>query len=166
MTRRTTLVVASLAASLIGLSSLLGSADILIWNRTASAPIGLYWKNDGPLTLNGWAVVSPKSPAAIWASEHGFAGTDWPLIKRVRGLARDTVCRDGSRILINGAEAAQALERDEAGRNLPRWQGCWTLGAHEVFLLNDHPRSLDGRYFGVTNLNDIGGSATLLFEWR
>lgn len=166
MTRRTTLIVASLAASLIGLSSLLGSADILIWNRTASAPIGLYWKSDDPLTLNGWAVVSAESSAAIWASEHGFAGTDWPLIKRVRGLSRDTVCRDGSRILINGAEAAQALERDEAGRNLPRWQGCRTLGAHEVFLLNDDPRSLDGRYFGVTNLNDITGSATLLWAWR
>ncbi|MBI1394301.1 MAG: hypothetical protein GC152_16355 [Alphaproteobacteria bacterium] len=165
MTRRTTLIIAGISVGIIGISGALSSAEILIWNRTPSAPVGLYWKSDGPLTQNGWAVVSEKSKAAIWASENGFTGKDWPLIKRVRGTAGDTVCRQGLRVFINGMVVAEALETDQIGRSLPVWQGCQSLGADEAFLLNEHPRSLDGRYFGVTKSKDISGGALLLWEW-
>ena len=33
----------------------------------------------------------------------------------------------------------------------------------EIFLLNDHPRSLDGRYFGVTDDALVMGRAHLLW---
>ncbi|MEM6585576.1 MAG: S26 family signal peptidase [Pseudomonadota bacterium] len=140
------------------------SHDLFVWNRTESAPKGLYRLSDGPLTLHGWAVVSADAPSALWISSRGYLATDWPIIKRVRGLPGDEICRETLTISINGKAVARALESDSRGQELPVWQGCFTINADEVFLLNDHERSLDGRYFGVTARKDIRGSAVLV--WR
>lgn len=59
----------------------------LLWNRTESAPKGLYWRSDSPLTVNRWAVVSGNAPAAMWISNHDYLSPDWPIIKRVRGCS-------------------------------------------------------------------------------
>ena len=136
----------------------------LIWNRTDSAPIGLYWLSDGPLAMNGWVGVSADNADALWAQQRGYVGRDWPLIKRVRGLPGDKICRENETVLINDVIVAEALEADSFGRELPVWTGCFTLEFDEVYLLNDHPNSLDGRYFGATRLNNIAGSAILLWS--
>ena len=163
MRGKETLTLAAVSVSLLALSPVLSSLDVLVWNRTESAPKGLYWRSDAPLTLNGWAVVSGDAPASLWIAEHGFLARDWPVIKRVRGLPGDEICRDKEAVSINGEPVATALKTDSRGLNLPQWQGCFTLTAAQVFLLNDHPRSLDGRYFGATNLKDVRGSARLIF---
>lgn len=158
----------------LGLSSVFGLAVVslvsftkpIIWNRTESAPKGLYWRSDGPLTLNRWAVVSANSESANWAAARGYIGADWPIIKRVRAIEGDEICRKDDAISVNGQPVANALNQDRLGRDLPGWRGCLTLRSDEVFLLNDDPRSLDGRYFGATNINDISGTATLLWRRR
>ncbi len=164
--RRTALILSGIAISLIGSANVISDQDRLIWNRTESAPVGLYWRSDGPLTLNAWAVVSASSEAANWASAHGFTGADWPLIKRIRGLPGDEICRENERILINQNLVAEALTQASSGLDLPRWQGCRFLQEGEVFLLNDHPQSLDGRYFGEMKENDLNGVAILLWRSR
>ena len=136
----------------------------LLWNQTESAPKGLYWRNNSPLELEGWAVVSAKAAAAKWISGRGYLAPDWPIIKRVRGTSGDEICREGLEISINETVVARALETDSIGQKLPDWQGCLTLKDDQIFLLNDHPRSLDGRYFGPTQQVDLDGSAHLL--WR
>ncbi len=163
MRSKRTLALAAVSVSLLVLSPVLSSSDVLVWNRTESAPKGLYWRSDGPLIRGGWALVSGKAPASNWIAENGFLARDWPVIKRVRGLPGDIICRDKATVSINGEPVATALETDSRGRRLPQWQGCFTLKATQVFLLNDHPRSLDGRYFGATNLKDVRGSARLIF---
>jgi type IV secretory pathway protease TraF len=65
-------------------------------------------------------------------------------------------------VFINGKPVAEALSVAPDGLKLPAWQGCHVLQADEVFLLNDHPRSLDGRYFGVMRVSDLEGTARLL----
>ena len=165
MMRNPVLIIGGLSMALLGISAMLCPTEYLIWNRTKSAPQGLYWRSNGPLTLNGWAIVSGSSEAALWISERGYIGKNWPLIKRVRGVKGDQVCRDGQAILINGKYVADALSSDRTGRKLPVWHGCHVLKTEEVFLLNDHPRSLDGRYFGVTSFEDISGSARLIWPW-
>lgn len=164
MKRKLPLAIGAVSISLIALSSVLSSHKILIWNRTESAPQGLYWRSDSPLTLNGWAVVSGKAPAAIWISERGYLAPGWPIIKRVRGLPGDEICRENGSITINKVVVAVALVADSQGNALPVWRGCRTLNADEVLLLNNHPRSLDGRYFGPTNIEDVLGSARLLID--
>jgi type IV secretory pathway protease TraF len=138
----------------------------LIWNRTESSPQGLYWRSDGPLTPNGWAVVSARSLAGLWAFRHGFTGRGWPLVKQVRGLAGDEICRENQTILINGEAVARALLEAPGGLELPYREGCHVLRSGEIFLLNDHPRSLYGRSFGVMNESDLDGAAILLWRSR
>ena len=162
MTRRIWVIIAG-GVSLTFLSaSVFSLPEKLIWNRTDSAPIGLYWLSDGPLALNRWAVVSADSADAVWVQQRGYVGRDWPLIKRVSGLSGDKICRENETVLINDVIVAEALKADSFGRELPVWTGCFTLKFDDVFLLNDHPNSLDGRYFGATRLTDIAGSAILL----
>ena len=137
----------------------------LIWNRTASTPIGLYWLSDAPFAHGRWVVVSASSRQALWAQAHGFVGAEWPLLKQVAGGPRDKICRDGTAMLINGSEVGAAHMNDLLGRKLPVWSGCLVLQDGQYFLMNDHPDSLDGRYFGPTNEADLEGVATLLFKW-
>ncbi len=136
----------------------------LVFNRTQSAPIGLYWVKDSPLSKGDWAILSSKSKASKWAQNHGYLGRDWPMIKRVIALLGDEVCRDGSDVFINKKYVATAQFIDAFGRDLPFWSGCYVLAAHDVFLLNAHPHSLDGRYFGVMTSTDIDGGAKLIWS--
>src|SRR3546814_5334919 len=82
-------------------------------------------------------------------AERGYLGRDVPLLKHVAAKAGQRVCRIGANVGVDGRAVTVALIRDRNGRSLPAWQGCRTLAAGELLLLNpDHPDSLDGRYFG------------------
>lgn len=131
----------------------------VIWNRTDSAPQGLYWRQNSLPNIGDWAIVSPKSSAAKWVSQNGYTGPNWPLIKRVAAKTGDKVCRIEEQVLINGRPVAVALADNFSEKKLPDWQGCRVLTDTEFFLLNAHPRSLDGRYFGPTEAQDIAGTA-------
>ena len=150
---------------LMGLVFFCNPQDRLIWNRTASAPVGLYWLSDDPFTPGRWVVVSARSDDAGWAQAHGFVGRDWPLLKQIAAVSGDEVCRIDGEILINGHVVEQAKEIDSQGRSLPVWTGCQVLSEAEVFLMNRHPDSLDGRYFGATDLSDLDGVAALVWEF-
>ena len=158
MKRRALLMTgAGIGLALFGL--IFSPMDRLIWNRTGSAPQGLYWLSDEPFTPGRWVVVSARSAEAQWAEEHGFVGRDWPLLKQVGGLPSDEICRSGVDVSINGRPVARARERDSMGRALPVWQGCVLLDEEQVFLLAPHPDSLDGRYFGAMQRSDLVGVA-------
>lgn len=143
--------------------SIFPTQNFLLWNQTESAPKGLYWRSNSPPKPGGWVVVSANAPATKWISNHGYLAPDWPIIKRVIATSGDKICRDRMRITVNNVDVAYALGADSIGQELPVWQGCFTLTMQEVFLINDHPRSLDGRYFGPTLIHDLDGSAHLLW---
>lgn len=140
--------------------------DRFIWNRTGSAPQGLYWLSDEPFTSGRWVVVSARSDDAQWTEEHGFVGRNWPLLKQIAGLPGDEICRRDTQILINGSVVGNARLRDSSGRDLPSWDGCVVLGPDQLFLMNAHPDSLDGRYFGPVEISDLDGVAHLILLWR
>lgn len=150
-------------AGIVGVS-VLPPERLLVWNSTASAPKGLYFVGGGVFESGAWVMISGDAPSAKWIAENGFLARGWPVIKRVAAVEGDEICRDGDQVFINGIHAATALKTDGAGRELPRWHGCFSIQANERFLLNDHPRSLDGRYFGVTKRADIIGVARLIIR--
>jgi type IV secretory pathway protease TraF len=88
------------------------------------------------------------------------------LLKQTAGLPGDEICRTGTHILINGSVVGDARVQDSLGRDLPSWEGCVVLGQDQLFLMNAHPDSLDGRYFGVTDRRDIVAVASLILTWR
>ena len=145
--------------SLVIFGSILDPLDRLIWNRTESAPTGLYWLSDEPFTHGRWVVVSSQSAVAEWSETRGYVGKNWPLLKQVAGMPGDEICRTGDEIRINNQPVTIAKAIDSSGRMLPVWEGCSMLRSDEIFLLTTHPTSLDGRYFGPIKQTYLDGTA-------
>lgn len=81
-------------------------------------------------------------------------------MKRIAALPGQTVCRIGRNVSVDTIAMGEALARDRRGRELPVWQGCRTLGAGEIFLMNwDVQDSLDGRYSSAPRQASRGASA-------
>lgn len=159
---RRTLFAAGAALGLIGASAVVRSDPIIIWNASASVPIGLYLLAPiGEPKVGDLAAVRAPAPLDDWLVDNGYLGRDTPLLKRVAALPGTVVCREETTITVDGRAVADALERDRLGRPLPVWQGCRMLGQAQVFFLNsDEPASLDGRYFGPLAADTIIGWAT------
>jgi conjugative transfer signal peptidase TraF len=177
MTRRRILTVTALAVIGIAAASAVDWPLRLIWNATASAPIGFYTVEPADaLDAPELVAVMPPEPLAAFMAERGYVAGGIPLLKRVVGLPGQRVCRTGSTVTVDGIEMGEALERDSLGRDLPVWQGCRVIASGEIFLLNWEVRdSLDGRYFGPIPASSVIGRAVPLwtdeegvgrFEWR
>ena len=124
----------------------------LIWNATASAPIGFYVAVQvSPLHRGDLVLAVPPSSVQRFAAQRGYLPVGIPLVKHIGALGGDEVCSKGNVITINGHIAAKRLTRDHLNRPMPAWTGCRTLSNSELLLLNeDVATSLDGRYFGPT----------------
>lgn len=158
---------AILIAGGLGLAGLvapiaLPASPRLLWNATASVPIGLYRLNPHPRVVRGILVaVTPLPQVAQLAARRGYLPMGVPLLKRVAGVEGDLVCRAGTMIFVDGRPIGRALASDRCGRPLPRWRGCAWLGPRDVFVMNMGVQdSFDGRYFGVLSTSSILGRAT------
>ncbi|TIM31619.1 MAG: S26 family signal peptidase [Mesorhizobium sp.] len=152
-------------------------APRLIWNASASTPIGLYSIRPArQLEVIDLVAIDLPEPLASFFDDRSYLPRGVPLMKRVAALPGQEVCRVGVAITVDGAVIGRALERDSLGRPLPVWQGCRRIAIGEVFLMNvDVHDSLDGRYFGPIQTSSIIGHATPLwtdedgtgrYEWR
>jgi len=141
-------------------------APRLVWNASASAPVGLYRVRPGAAPGRGDMVVA-WMPGAFrhLAATRRYVPENVPLVKRVSGIAGDRICAGGMAVTVNGRRVAIRRARDGQHRPMPWWHGCRTLRAGEFFLLmKDAAASFDGRYFGITARADIIGKATLLWS--
>ena len=177
MSRRHILAVASLAAASLIAPAVADLPTRLIWNATASAPIGFYTiETADTLDVPELVALMPPEPLERFMVERGYIGRGVPLLKRVLGLPGQRVCRSGATITVDNVEMGDALERDRMGRDLPVWQGCRIIRDGELFLMNGQVRdSLDGRYFGPVPASSIIGRALPFwtdeegdgrFQWR
>ena len=139
----------------------------VLYNASASVPLGWYAVG-APRDLQAGDIVVVRPPVTVakLLVERGYLGDGVPLLKQLAAGPGMTVCRHEARISVEGTPAALARDADLAGRPLPRWEGCRTLGPAQVFLLNSGaPGSFDGRYFGPTPAADITGKAHPLWTW-
>jgi conjugative transfer signal peptidase TraF len=122
----------------------------IIWNASASVPLGLYAAKPADRIAHGDLVlVRPPKTLATFLAERGYVARGVPLLKHVAALPPQVVCAEGPAITVDGETVAHRRMADRLGRPLPTWHGCHRLEAGEVFLLNPaEPDSLDGRYFG------------------
>lgn len=168
MTRRAYAIATSATASLLAASfaaiAILDPLPRLVWNASASAPIGLYRidaERDPP--TDALVAVAAPAPLAAWLSARGYLPEGVPLLKHIAAKAGQRVCRIGAVVSVDARPIAVARARDGLGRPLPVWQGCRTLSASELLLLNPaHPDSMDGRYFGPLPASTVLGRATPL----
>ncbi len=168
MTRRRILTVTALAVIGVAAASAIETPTKLIWNATASAPVGFYTVAPaGRIDVPELVAVMPPETLADFMAERGYVGRGVPLLKRVLGLPGQRVCRLRSTITVDGIEMGEALDRDSAGRDLPVWQGCRVIADGELFLMNwDVRDSLDGRYFGPIPASAVIGRALPLWTQR
>lgn len=157
MSRRHILAVTMIAVGTLVVTAVADLPTRLIWNATASAPIGLYTVAPADaLEIPELVAITPPEPLERFMVER--------------------VCRHGATIAVDNVEMGDALERDRMGRDLPVWQGCRIIGDGELFLMNwDIRDSLDGRYFGPVPASSVIGRAFPLwtdeegdgrYEWR
>jgi conjugative transfer signal peptidase TraF len=162
---RRRMLVGGLSCGIVLGSALQPPSLRLVWNASASAPIGLYLVSPGAAIAPGDMVIArvPEGYRALAASRR-YLPTNVPLVKRVAAQAGNEICALGAWIFIDGRPLAKRLAADAAGRKMPAWTGCQVLQGRQVLLLMDDPSSFDGRYFGPSEGGDIVGKARLL--WR
>lgn len=161
--RRWTIAIGILAA-MVGATTVLPPDPWLIWNVSASAPIGLY-KVSVPHNIKASDMVIARLPTR-WralAAERRYVPANVPLVKRVAAASGDSICASDWAIFINGQQAATRSLMDARERSMPWWEGCTVLRDGAVLLLMDDQASFDGRYFGPTGRGDIIGRAKLLW---
>jgi len=151
--------------TLVGLTIAFPPAPRLVWNASASAPIGLYAVTPGATVEPGDMVIARvPDPSRMMAAERRYIPANVPLVKRVAAAAGDEVCALGREIFVNGTWVVERRASDAKGRPMPWWSGCVRLRGRQLFLLmSDSPGSFDGRYFGVTDGNLVVGKARLLW---
>ncbi|MBN2973551.1 S26 family signal peptidase [Roseomonas aeriglobus] len=146
-------------------SAALPPAPRLVWNASASAPVGLYGVSPGAAVDPGDMVIARvPEPFRRLAAERRYLPMNVPLVKRVTAIAGDEICALGQEIFVNGRWTAERRVADGQGRPMPAWSGCTRLRGGQLFVLMDNPASFDGRYFGATEGRDVIGKARLL--WR
>ncbi len=165
MTRRGWIIAMVVPASLFATSfaaiAVFDPLPRIMWNATASTAVGLYEiepERDPP--VGELVAVAPPPSLARWLSARGYLPEGVPLLKHVTAKSGQRLCRVGVVVSVDARPVAIARLADGRGRSLPVWQGCRTLSGDELLLLNAHPDSMDGRYFGPLPASTVLGRAT------
>ncbi|MEJ5143258.1 MULTISPECIES: S26 family signal peptidase [Acetobacteraceae] len=149
----------------VGTSVAIHPAPRLIWNATASTPVGLYrLQSVSTLHVDDLIAIRPPADIATMLAHGGYLPLGVPLLKPVAALPGQLVCRIGTAVSVDGKALGEALAYDHRGRPLPIWQGCRHVLPGQIFVMNAAvPTSLDGRYFGVLPVDAVLGRAQPLW---
>jgi len=165
--RRAIIAASAVALAALAIPSIERPNLRLVWNVSASVPLGLYRiePNRHP-QVGELAAVRPSPALARLMADRHYVEWGALLVKPVAAVTGARVCRHGHTVTINGLQVASALDHDRFRRDLPRWSGCRGLGASDYFLLARNVRaSFDSRYFGPVAAANVIGRATPLWVW-
>lgn len=160
------LVIGGMACAVLATVAPVAPTKRLVFNITASAPVGFYWLTEEVPVVGDLALVRPPLDLARWLAVRGYLPLNVPLIKKVAAVGGQAVCVRGDFVAIDGRVVGEVLKRDLLGRPLRAAETCRRLGEGEIFLLNPAaPRSLDGRYFGPMPRDFVAGRLRPLWTW-
>ena len=112
MTRSGWTVAAAIVVCGASTSAVIRPVPKVIWNASASVPIGLYAVQPaGALQIGELLVVAPPDPLATFLDERHYLPKGVPLLKHVAALPGQTVCRTGATITVDGIAVGIALGR-------------------------------------------------------
>ena len=147
------------------------AAAPLVYNDSASVPLGFWWRAGGPGTaLRPGMVIGFRPPAAGRA----YVAVHMPqylhdelILKYVVATAGARICRDAAGAFsVDGRVLGRALKADEHGNPLPAWRGCRTLPPGSVAVFSSRiPDSYDSRYYGAVPARDIKAVYRPLWAW-
>jgi conjugative transfer signal peptidase TraF len=142
----------------------------LHYNRSTSAPTGLYRETNAPLTrgqyvLAGW----PPQLNQVARERHFDLRTLPPLLKHIAALPGDHVTVSAEGVTINGRlwPNSKPLPSDHTGHPLTHWPfGEYIVAPGQVWLLSDSTHGFDSRYFGDVPLSLMVTNVTPVLTWR
>lgn len=147
-----------------GLGCILGSC--LLWNWTASLPLGLYGLVRGPSSQRG-DVVAFGIPEGVRQLVHdrGYLPDRSLIVKPIVAKVGDYVCVTDGVLSINGARFGAILIRDREGRDLPQDGFCGVLPRELVYVASSIPGSFDSRTFGPIRVADVHARVVPLWTY-
>ena len=151
MTRFRYVMVTTVATLGIAFAGFVPTAPRLVWNASASVPIGFYTvAPDDRIAVPDLVAVIPPEPFASFMVERGYVARDVPLLKHVLGLPGQRLCRDGRAIIVDGVPLGAAI--------------IVLLAAHALFrsLCSLAGKDVQGRTISKGRRGDITGRATAL----
>lgn len=166
--RRPILIAGGIGLAMLGFAATLDfavrPAPRVVWNASASAPIG-FWRIHPDTRIHTGDMVLATTPSSVrqLAAQRHYLPANVPLLKRVAARDGDEVCALGQEIFVNGRWLAERRIADRRGRALPWWSGCEHLRGGRLFLLMNAAESFDGRYFGPVDEDAIIGKAVPLW---
>ncbi len=114
-----TLLAMTGGASAVAFTALAQHRPRLIWNASASVPIGLYRVQPVAYPrVSDLVVVRPPEALSWFLAEGGYLPHNVPLLKRIAALSGQQVCRTGAEVTVDGVPFGDALARDRRGRAL------------------------------------------------
>src|ERR1700730_9278187 len=115
--RRHALLMLGLAGAAISAVAVASRTPRLVWNATASAPVGLYVVTSAARGSRGDLVLARPPPnVRSLAATRGYLPDGVPLVKRVAALAGETVCSSGRSVTIDRHPVTERLGADSGGR--------------------------------------------------
>lgn len=159
--RRWILSIAGMAIMAIITPMAIRGPTLILWNASASVPVGLYFVQPNASLHVGDLAVGKLPPDTLrLAAERQYLPRDVLLIKPVAAVGGAAICRQGNEIYVDGVHAGNAQTTDRHHRPMPNWQGCRELASAEIFLMNPAVAdSFDGRYFGPIPRRLVQGRA-------
>ena len=116
MTRFGRVMLTAFAAIGTGIPAAFHPLPWLIWNASASVPIGLYAVHPaGALRVAELVIVRPPATLATFMDRRRYLPIGVPMLKRVAALPGQIVCRVGRTVTVDGAGLGEALGRDGRG---------------------------------------------------
>jgi conjugative transfer signal peptidase TraF len=136
-------------------------------NLTPSEPAGIYRLVPGRITRGALVLFDqPNDPAASMLCR--YIPANLPLIKRAAALPGDVVRVSPYGVYVNGVRWPDSvpLLHDDEGRALhPYPFGVYRVAAREVWVMSNHPRGLDSRYFGPVPAASVISRLVPLLTW-
>lgn len=143
----------------------------IVINTSPSFPEGLYLKTHRTPRKGDLVLVCPPGKEIFRSAlERGWlapglceSGTEM-IIKRIAAGGGDQIEISAEAVSVNG----QTLPQSRRIFRLPGMISVpWVrvLKTGEVLLMSPHPRSFDGRYFGVLEIGCVETTLTTIFIW-
>ena len=136
-------------------------------NITPSEPVGIYRLVPGGAERGTLILLQqPHDPAA--SVLRPYVPANLPLIKRVAAIPSDVVRIDSDGVYVNGVRWPDSvpLLHDDEGRALhPYPFGVYRVPAGQLWVMSNHPRGLDSRYFGPVPASSVISRLAPLATW-
>jgi len=130
-------------------------------NLSPSVPVGVYrLERLAPPLARGTLVLLPV-PVAV----HPWHSRWTPLLKPIAAVAGEEVCVQQGALWV-GEQWYGPVYGAAHSKPLPQLEGCQVVPEGAVFLASPAPRSLDGRYWGMTRVSDLTAQAVPLWTWE